>query len=114
MTSTNRPPAFEGLRLPAFSAAEMERRRSRVTELSPEVDVSLFHTADSVLYLSGVPLLSEWGRPMWCLLRPDGTGASIGAEIELENMEENSAFDQVRAYGDDENVWASSIGWPRS
>ena len=56
-----------------------------------------------------MPLLSEWGRPMWCLLRPDGSGASIGAELELENMEENSVLGEVKAYGDDENVWSASI-----
>src|SRR5436305_9644077 len=102
------------LRLQIFSAHEMRRRVTNVFARLPEgVDTLLVHTPDNVMYLSGVPLLSEWGRPMWCLLRRDGSGVSIGAEIECENMAANSPFDDIRTYADDENVWQASIGLVR-
>ena len=98
------------LHLQVFSEHEMRRRSAAVFARLPEgVDTLLVHTPDNVMYLSGVPLLSEWGRPMWCLLRRDGTGVSIGAEIERENMEANSLFEDIRTYADDENVWQASI-----
>jgi Xaa-Pro aminopeptidase len=92
--------------------------RRRVTDvfarLREPINTLLVHTPDNVMYLSGVPLLSEWGRPMWCLLRRDGSGVSIGAEIEHENMAANSAFHDIRTYADDENVWQASIDLVRS
>jgi Xaa-Pro aminopeptidase len=102
------------LHLRIFSDHEMRRRGTGVFARIPkEIDTLLVHTADNVFYLSGVPLLSEWGRPMWCLLRRDGTGVSIGAQLEGENMEANSFFDDIRTYADDENVWEASIGLVR-
>lgn len=102
------------LHLRIFSDHEMRRRGTGVfARLPREIDTLLVHTPDNVFYLSGVPLLSEWGRPMWCLLRRDGTGVSIGAQLERENMEANSFFDDVRTYADDENVWEASIGLVR-
>jgi len=53
-----------------------------------ELDLILLHTSDNVYYVSGVPLLSEWGRPLWCAFRPNATGVLVGAEIERENMEQ--------------------------
>lgn len=98
------------LHLQIFSAFEMQRRVMSVfARLPAGADTLLVHTPDNVMYLSGVPLLSEWGRPMWCLVRRDGTGVSIGADIEQENMAANSAFDDIRTYADDENVWQASI-----
>ena len=102
------------LHLRIFSDHEMRRRGTGVFARIPkEIDTLLVHTPDNVFYLSGVPLLSEWGRPMWCLLRRDGTGVSIGAQLEGENMEANSFFDDIRTYADDENVWEASIGLVR-
>src|SRR5437764_15169296 len=102
------------LRLQIFSAHEMRRRVTNVFAHLPEpVNTLLVHTPDNVMYLSGVPLLSEWGRPMWCLLRRDGSGVSIGAEIERENMAANFAFDDIRTYADGDSVWHASIGLVR-
>ena len=102
------------LHLQIFSDKEIRRRGTAVFARLPQgVDTLLVHTPDNVFYLSGVPLLSQWGRPMWCLLRRDGTGVSIGAQIERENMEANSLFDDIRPYADDENVWQASIGLVR-
>lgn len=102
------------LHLRLFSDHEMRRRVTGVFACLPtEIDTLLVHTPDNVFYFSGVCLLSEWGRPMWCLLRRDGTGVSIGAELERENMEANSFFDDIRTYADDENVWEASIGLVR-
>lgn len=86
-----------------FSSAEMKRRLSAFeTELSKcNVDAALVHTADNVYYLSGVPLLSEWGRPMWVVVQPSRDSAIIGASIETENMAAYSALATVLNYPDE-------------
>jgi Xaa-Pro aminopeptidase len=97
--------------MPAFSKQEMTRRVGALRKKLAEgnIDLAFLHTADSVFYMSGVPLLSEWGRPMWAILPTSGASAVCGAAIELENMQEHSSFDEVLSYGDDENVVQASL-----
>ncbi len=102
---------------PAFSLDEMRRRLVQLTRSAAddELDLVFLHTADNVFYVSGVPLLSAWGRPLWCVLRPaDGTYALIGAAIEYENMVQAGAIEDVRCYPDDQNVWTRAYAWWRS
>lgn len=73
------------------------------------VALALLHTADNVFYVSGVPLLSEWGRPLWALLPAAGRSALCGAAIQQENMHENSSFDEIFLYGDDEDPVQASV-----
>jgi len=98
--------------VPIFTAREMRRRfRLLSTGLAERgIDLALFHTADNVFYTTGVPLLSEWGRPMWSAMRPNGAITIIGAMIERENMERHAWFSDVRAFPDQENVWRASVG----
>jgi Xaa-Pro aminopeptidase len=74
-----------------------------------ELDLILLHTSDNVYYVSGVPLLSEWGRPLWCAFRPNATGVLVGAEIERENMEQGPTALDVRCYGDHQHVGEASL-----
>ena len=94
-----------------FTQAELQRRmRAFVKELHERrVDVALLNTADNVFYMSGVPLLSEWGRPMWAVFSADGPSAVIGSLIEAGSMERNSATDEIIPYADEENVVKASI-----
>lgn len=94
-----------------FSEQEMRRRFRAVSDglVEREVDLALLHTADSVFYLTGVPLLSDWGRPMWVALRPHGAITLVGAVIEQENMAHHAWFDDVRTFGDEEQVWEASL-----
>lgn len=94
-----------------FSDAELRRR---VDELSRglqarSIDVAFLHTPDHVYYLTGVPLLSAWGRPLWALVWADGRTAMIGATLERETMERYARTDQVRTYDDEANVWEASL-----
>lgn len=93
-----------------FSREEIGRRRQIVLDAMKEQDLDavLIHTADHVLYLSGIPLLSEWGRPLWMVLKSSGEGALIGAAIEQENMRE-SYFDETLTYADAQNVVSSAL-----
>jgi Xaa-Pro aminopeptidase len=97
--------------MPAFSKHEMTRRIDALRKKLGEnnVDVAFLHTADNVFYMSGVPLLSEWGRPMWAILPASGKSAVCGAAIEQENIQEHSSFDEALVYGDDENVVQASL-----
>lgn len=94
-----------------FTAREMRRRFRLLSDglADRAIDVALFHTADNVYYTSGVPLLSEWGRPMWSAMRPHGAITLIGAMIERENMERHAWFPDVRVFPDEENVWQASV-----
>ncbi|MGG7539756.1 M24 family metallopeptidase [Sinorhizobium alkalisoli] len=94
-----------------FSRSEMTRRSEALRQklAAANIDFAFMHTADSVFYMSGVPLLSEWGRPMWAILPVSGTSAVCGAALEQETMEAHSVFDEVLAYGDDENVVHTSL-----
>ncbi len=97
--------------MPAFSRQEMMRRidalRGRLQQ--DNVAVALLHTADNVFYVTGVPLLSGWGRPLWAILPAEGRSALCGAAIQQENMHENSSFDEIVVYGDDENPVQASL-----
>ncbi len=94
-----------------FSKAEMQRRVDAVSAGLRErgVEVAFLHTADHVFYLTGVPLLSAWGRPMWAVVWADGHVAVIGAAIERETMERYGYADEVRSYDDEANVWDASL-----
>jgi Xaa-Pro aminopeptidase len=94
-----------------FSQAEMERRADLLKKGLEDrnIDLAFLHTADNVFYISGVPLLSAWGRPMWAVIHQDGTAAIFGAMIEKENMESYSWIKDVQIYNDDKNVWQTSI-----
>lgn len=94
-----------------FSDSEMAGRQERLRKelAARDVDVALIHTADNVFYISGVPLLSEWGRPMWAVVGRDDASAVCGAAIELENMQDHSALAEVLSYGDDANVVEASL-----
>lgn len=94
-----------------FSQSEMETRITTFLKKLTEknIDVAFLHTADNVYYISGVPLLSAWGRPMWAVIHNTGTATIIGAMIEKENMETYSWIKDVYTYADEENVWQASI-----
>ncbi|TAM86363.1 aminopeptidase P family protein [bacterium] len=87
-----------------FSPAEMRRRLTAFDAALEErhINVALVHTADNVYYFSGVPLLSEWGRPMWVVVDPSAGSSIVGASIETENMAAYSAISRVISYADDE------------
>lgn len=89
-----------------FSESEMQRRLDgiRAGLIQRNLDACFVHSPDNAYYASGVPLLSEWGRPMWLLVTAQGESALCGAMIEKENMEHNSAVSHVLTYGDEENV----------
>ena len=63
------------------------------------LEVAFIHTADNVYYMTGVPLLSAWGRPMWAVVWADGRVVVIGAMIEKESMERYSWSDVARPDG---------------
>jgi Xaa-Pro aminopeptidase len=94
-----------------FTPDEIKRRQESLGKEMARVgiDCALIHTADNVCYVTGVPLLSEWGRPMWAIVEPSGRSVLIGANIERENMEREGVVEQVRVYGDDEDVWTSAL-----
>jgi Xaa-Pro aminopeptidase len=94
-----------------FSKSEMQRRILSFTNTLAErgVDAALLHSSDSVFYMTGVPLLSEWGRPMWAVFNLGGKSAVIGSYIEAASMEQNSATDETIPYADEENVVSASI-----
>lgn len=93
-----------------FSADEIVRRRDALLEWmrAQGVDAVLLHAADSVFYLSGVPLLSEWGRPMWYAQRANGEAALIGSGIERESMM-SAPFAEGLWYDDSQNVVAGAL-----
>jgi Xaa-Pro aminopeptidase len=85
-----------------FTRSEMERRM-RILQVAlneRDLDLALIHTADSVFYFSGTPLLDEWGRPMWVLARRDGGATILGSLIEKGNMRRYAWIDDIRAYDD--------------
>jgi Xaa-Pro aminopeptidase len=85
-----------------FTRSEMERRMRFLQRAlaDRDLDLALVHTADSAFYFSGTPLLDEWGRPMWVLVRRDGSATILGSYIELGNMRRHTWIDDVRAYDD--------------
>lgn len=96
--------------MPIFTRQEMDRRvRAFCGGLAARADVAFLHTPDNVYYMSGVPLLSAWGRPMWMVVGQNGPATLVGAMIEQENMEAHSWVEDVRAYDDSENAWQASL-----
>lgn len=87
-----------------FSDSEMKRRQDGFAKAlaSQQVDIAILHTADSVFYLSGIPLLSPWGRPLWMVFAPSGASALVGSKGEKVNNERNGRVTEVLAFGDEE------------
>jgi creatinase len=85
-----------------FTEAEMQRRLSafRKAMESRDIDAVFVHTNDNVFYLSGVPLLSEWGRPLWLVVGHDEMHV-ICARIETENARSYGYRPDVHPYDDD-------------
>lgn len=85
-----------------FSAGEMQRRVDglRTAMSGRSIDLVLVHSADNVYYLSGLPLLDEWGRPMWFVISSDGDATMIGAMIERENMAAHTWVEEVQVFED--------------
>jgi Xaa-Pro aminopeptidase len=85
-----------------FTEAEMQRRLSAFREAmdSLGLDAAFVHTADNVFYLSGVPLLSEWGRPLWLVVGHHDLHV-ICARIEAENAGSFGYQADVHPYDDD-------------
>lgn len=94
-----------------FSSGEMQRRFSGLRKGIEErqLDGLFLHAADNVFYVSGVPLLSAWGRPMLAVVGGDGTPCVVGAELEKENIEVNTWFAEHRVYADEEDVGLASL-----
>lgn len=106
----NRRPPRHDHDIQIFSAEEMRRRRDNLITWmrNNDVDAALVHTADNVYYLSGVPLLSPWGRPLWYAMRSSGESALVGSGIELENMQ-SSYLDEALWYDDEKHVEEAAL-----
>jgi Xaa-Pro aminopeptidase len=94
-----------------FSAAEMKRRTERFREVlaARNIDAAVLHSSDNVFYISGVPLLSEWGRPMAVVLTVDGDATLIAAKLEEKNAEHLSWIEDLRTYKDEQPVLDSVL-----
>jgi Xaa-Pro aminopeptidase len=66
------------------------------------LDAVLLTSSDNVFYLSGVPLLSEWGRPMAAVITAAGKATLILAALEEENARTLSWIEDIRPYRDEE------------
>lgn len=106
----NRGPLSHDHDIQIFSPEEIGRRRDDLLRWMKEndVDAVVLHAADSVYYLSGVPLLSEWGRPMWFVQKATGEAALIGSGIERENMMSAPHADGLW-YDDSQSVVAGAL-----
>ncbi len=95
-----------------FSPEEMKRRVARLArELDQaRVDAAVLHTADNSFYVSGMPLLSAWGRPAITAVTAAGDATLVLAMIERENADRFSWIRDVRAYADEENVLVAAVG----
>lgn len=94
-----------------FPTSEIQRRQEAFSRAlaARDVPVAFLNSADNVYYMTGVPLLSEWGRPMWAVLDSSGSARVIGAAIEKENMEQNARVEEVLSYADNVNVLEASL-----
>ena len=97
--------------MPIFSSNELVRRQSSFIKgmVEQNLDAALFTTTDAIYYISGVPLLSPWGRPTLALLCADGDGVIVGSNIEKDSMENNTNLSKVLSYGDDYDVHSSAL-----
>jgi len=76
-----------------FSDVEIQRRVEPIATMARRTTTwtrRFCITADHVYYIGGVPLLSEWGRPMALVLSQSGDATLIEAAIEHENAARNS------------------------
>jgi Xaa-Pro aminopeptidase len=94
-----------------FSEAEIQRRQSEIRTGLREVgvDAALLTSADNCYYATGIPLLSEWGRPMWALLLADGGSTVIGAELEKENMRRDAHVTDIATYDDSSQAVVNAL-----
>jgi Xaa-Pro aminopeptidase len=94
-----------------FTATELSRRQVVIAKSLTEagIDAAIFTSADNMYYTTGVPLLSEWGRPMWSVLFPDARSVVIGAEIEQETMTGHALTSKVVTFGDGGSVLNAAI-----
>jgi Xaa-Pro aminopeptidase len=94
-----------------FSDGEMKRRQDAFAAalVSMQLDIAILHTADNVFYLSGIPLLSPWGRPMWLVFGSTGVSALVGSKGERVNNERNARVTEVLAFGDEEKSLAGCL-----
>jgi Xaa-Pro aminopeptidase len=94
-----------------FSDGEMTRRvRGFWREAATAgIDAAVFHTADNVYYMSGVPLLSAWGRPVLAALVENGAATLVHSWIEQRNAEQMSWIRDLRIYNDEENVQVAAV-----
>lgn len=94
-----------------FSTGEISGRQTALRAQAAAVgsDAILLTSADNVYYATGVPLLSEWGRPMWAVLTPDAA-VVIGSGIEARSMRDNACHCEVETYGDERNAMEAAIG----
>lgn len=90
-----------------FSQTEIWRRQQDLASAlkATEVDAAFIHTADNVYYLTGVPLLSEWGRPVLAGITQGGESIVVGAGLEKGNLERYGHTDRIHAYDDSAEVW---------
>lgn len=97
--------------MPIFSEHEIKRRIDLIGAglASRSVDAVLLTSADHVYYATGMPLLSEWGRPMWAVVTSTGTSTIIGAAIERETMGQEAVLSEVVTYDDERNVHAAVL-----
>lgn len=97
--------------MPIFSAGELARRQESFSKRIAErnIEWAVFSSSDAVYYITGVPLLSPWGRPTLAVMGSDGQGCIIGSNIEAKTMEKNTNLADVRTYGDDRNVHESAL-----
>jgi Xaa-Pro aminopeptidase len=95
-----------------FTDTEMKRRQDAFARVlaSLQLDIAIIHTADNLFYLSGIPLLSPWGRPMWMVFGASGATALVGSKGEKVNNERNGFVKEVLAYGDEDKSLAGCLG----
>lgn len=94
-----------------FSDSEMERRHRVIAEGMTRlgIDAAVICSPDNVYYCTGIPLLSGWGRPMWCVVTPGEKPRVVGAAIEQENMEDYGWTSQIRVFKDE--AVTTDSGW---
>jgi Xaa-Pro aminopeptidase len=94
-----------------FSAKEMKRRVQALQGAlsGRKIDAVVLHSSDNVYYISGVPLLSEWGRPMAAVLSQGGDATLIAAKLEEQNARRLSWIEDLRPYKDEQRVLVSVL-----